>query len=679
MTTIIEFLNRTGGGFCHHALWMFVQVSVLVGIVWGLDVLLRRRIRASVRYCIWLLVLLKLVLPVDLRLPSGVGYWLNLEKRTPAPIRQAITPEASFKTEKIAVTPPAAAVASTDTAPEVAVAAAGPDLSEPVTATPALTLRGLLFGGWLLGVVCLLAVMGVQYALVRGLIRRSEALPEDIEGMLRRCQSGLQMRGTIRIRQSEDVGSPAVCGVFRPTILIPSGLIAKLSAEQLEKVLLHELMHIKRYDLWVNLVQNCLQVFYFYNPLLRFANGRIRTAREQANDEQVLVHLKGKREDYSATLIEIAAAAVGRPMLAVRLIGVAEPKTHLHERITLMMQKPIPKTARLGLWGTLTVLLLGLALVPMAGRMQAMAAELKSPDVPAITLEKFLSEAKIAVNTMVKGNQNADAKLSAAAFTADAVVLPAGANPAIGRNEIAALYNGSIERGARVLSADVAFEEIWTSGRYVISIDRSILTARVPELEHLLLIYSGTLYIWEVQADGTLKIKADAWNSLPTPSTEPLLTGTGITAAPQAFHTAENSHMVPDASANTLEKVKQLDRQLHADCLKADAELLASYYAPDAIYLGEKTDLLRGRDAIKANATAMYRQLQFEDLGHRILFAEGTEEMVYVVNRFEWKFKDVSQGDQTFTFPGKGMHVWQKQPDGNWKIRVDINSSNVEQ
>ena len=39
MTSLINFLNGSGSGFCHHALWMLVQAGILVGILWGLDFL----------------------------------------------------------------------------------------------------------------------------------------------------------------------------------------------------------------------------------------------------------------------------------------------------------------------------------------------------------------------------------------------------------------------------------------------------------------------------------------------------------------------------------------------------------------------------------------------------------------------------------------------------------------
>ncbi len=216
------------------------------------------------------------------------------------------------------------------------------------------------------------------------------------------------------------------------------------------------------------------------------------------------------------------------------------------------------------------------------------------------------------------------------------------------------------------------------SGRYIYTVNRVSLVIRVPSIEHLLLVHWKTLTVLEVQPDGTLKVKVDAWNFDQAPSPEMLKTGSGITVRDGAFSPAAGSHQAADASPETLDKVKQLSKEFHAVCLKGDAALTASYYADHAYYLADKTGLIHGREQIKAHITSFDRQYQWETLGARIIFAEGTEDMVYVVNRFEWPIRDITQGDQVFTYPGKGVHVWQKQADGSWKILVDVNSVNIE-
>ena len=72
----IGWFNQCGDGFWRFAAGMFWQVVVLVAILICLDLLLKRRSRAIVRYWLWTLVLVKLVLPVQFSTPVSVGYWI---------------------------------------------------------------------------------------------------------------------------------------------------------------------------------------------------------------------------------------------------------------------------------------------------------------------------------------------------------------------------------------------------------------------------------------------------------------------------------------------------------------------------------------------------------------------------------------------------------------------------
>jgi len=76
MNTLVEMLNVWGGRFMDAAWPMLWQSGVLIAVVFALDLALRKRVRATTRYALWLLVLAKLVVPTSLSLPTGVAYWL---------------------------------------------------------------------------------------------------------------------------------------------------------------------------------------------------------------------------------------------------------------------------------------------------------------------------------------------------------------------------------------------------------------------------------------------------------------------------------------------------------------------------------------------------------------------------------------------------------------------------
>ncbi|MHC4283261.1 MAG: M56 family metallopeptidase, partial [Planctomycetota bacterium] len=117
MGSFIELMNDCGKMFVSTTGLMLIQSSVLIAILFGLDLLLRRHIRAVFRYSLWMLVLIKLVLPSSLSMPFSMGYWLsNAYDRVESSLPDAANPphtptrvaiESSFESTEIVFDKPA--------------------------------------------------------------------------------------------------------------------------------------------------------------------------------------------------------------------------------------------------------------------------------------------------------------------------------------------------------------------------------------------------------------------------------------------------------------------------------------------------------------------------------------------------------------------------------------------
>nr|MBC8394523.1 hypothetical protein [Deltaproteobacteria bacterium] len=79
MSATIEQINRLGYAFVEFALPMLIQSGVLILILLLVDLLLRKKVRAVFRYWIWMLVLVKLLLPTSLSSPVSLGRWFGDE------------------------------------------------------------------------------------------------------------------------------------------------------------------------------------------------------------------------------------------------------------------------------------------------------------------------------------------------------------------------------------------------------------------------------------------------------------------------------------------------------------------------------------------------------------------------------------------------------------------------
>jgi beta-lactamase regulating signal transducer with metallopeptidase domain len=343
---LIETLNCLGEHFLAFAWPMLWQSSLLIALILAVDISLARKLRASIRHALWLVVLVKLLLPPTLALPTGAAWWLFPAK----PAVKAPTAKNYVVTfEDAGVMPPTVEMART------------PSLSPP---PPRLDQAG-----WML-----LAASAVSTGLLLWLLFRwaqvvrmvCHAKPcEEFCGTLLEVRRLAGLRRPIRVKMVDERLSPAVCGLFRPAILLPRTLAENLSGAQLCAVLLHEAMHLRRMDIWVNCAQALLQVAYWWHPLVWLANARIRRVREEAVDDAVMLALDADAEIYAPTLLAVARLAFQRPRMSLGLVGILESRSALRQRIERLLMFRAPRKAGLTLASLCGILAFSAVALPM--------------------------------------------------------------------------------------------------------------------------------------------------------------------------------------------------------------------------------------------------------------------------------------------------------------------------
>jgi beta-lactamase regulating signal transducer with metallopeptidase domain len=131
---------------------------------------------------------------------------------------------------------------------------------------------------------------------------------------------------------ADDVG-PHVVGVFRPIIVIPSALLADRLL--LRAALLHELAHVRRRDALARIAQIVAGALFFFWPVVRIANRRFDLAREAACDAWALETGNLPRPSYARLLVRMTqlrtapAASLAAPhSLDARVAAVLGPPAH---------------------------------------------------------------------------------------------------------------------------------------------------------------------------------------------------------------------------------------------------------------------------------------------------------------------------------------------------------------
>jgi beta-lactamase regulating signal transducer with metallopeptidase domain len=129
----------------------------------------------------------------------------------------------------------------------------------------------------------------------------SEA-PSEWQERLTLLLHRLQITRPVSLLQSALVKVPMVVGWLKPVILVPAGMLAHISPEQVESILLHELAHIRRQDYVFNLVQHVVDTLFFFNPALLWISSLIRTERENCCDD-IAIHQTNSRRRLIEALV----------------------------------------------------------------------------------------------------------------------------------------------------------------------------------------------------------------------------------------------------------------------------------------------------------------------------------------------------------------------------------------
>ncbi len=146
---------------------------------------------------------------------------------------------------------------------------------------------------------------------------------------LANCLGINQMVG---IAESSLTKVPMVIGHLKPLILVPVGLMATLTPAEIEAILVHELAHIRRRDYLVNLLQNLLEIFFFFNPAVLWLSSAIRAERENCCDDIALAQTSSK-VDYIRALVSCQEYQLEAPAYAMAFPG---KRSQLMDRVKRM-------------------------------------------------------------------------------------------------------------------------------------------------------------------------------------------------------------------------------------------------------------------------------------------------------------------------------------------------------
>lgn len=214
-----------------------IAATVIDRVAWGANALLRRA-PALLRNWAWRSALLAFwLMPVVVVIGAKIGpryaYTVSVPAlpALPGPVLQSTTGPAPAEAPGLG-------------------AREAPGAAPAQESKPALvTVAGLCLLLWLVGFLWCLGQLCRQEAQVRWLVRGAALADAGLDSQVGVLAGQLGLRAAPPVRLCDAARAPMVCGLLKPVLLFPA--MPSERNEGCEAVVVHELAHIRRGDVWV--------------------------------------------------------------------------------------------------------------------------------------------------------------------------------------------------------------------------------------------------------------------------------------------------------------------------------------------------------------------------------------------------------------------------------------------
>jgi beta-lactamase regulating signal transducer with metallopeptidase domain len=256
---------------------------------------------------------------------------------------------------------------------------------------------------WLLGFgfFVLRLASGLWY--VNRLTKRGHPLAEIWEEKMAALGERLGMTRPVRLLESALVHAPTAIGWLKPVILLPVGMVNRLSPAEVEAILAHELAHIARRDWLFNLIQAFIETIFYHHPAVWWMSQVVRNERENCCDDAALA-ATGNRLAFAQALVQVQEMAkpAPLPMLALGMSGKGRPL--LLERVRRILNQPQQKSQIMEKFAATVILLALLALVGLrANNAPSLAAAFaQMTELPAAFFSNQSNENQIVNDSVPK-------------------------------------------------------------------------------------------------------------------------------------------------------------------------------------------------------------------------------------------------------------------------------------
>ena len=263
------------------------QSSLVAFGAWILTLYLSKN-SARLRYGIWLAASVKFLIPFSLL--AGVG-----ERLRPDAMSEGVRALAAVGRN------------------EITAMLVSPAKSAFPAEGSSVTWLGLLGILWLCGFVALIVRWYARWARIRKIVRSATPIAIAVP---------IPVMTTTAFRE------PGVVGILRPVLLLPAEIDSRLTTQQFQAILKHELCHVERHDNLTAAIHMVVEALYWFFPPVWWIGARMLDERERACDEAVVQSGNDARV-YAEGILKVCRSYLANELPCVSGVSGANLKTRL--------------------------------------------------------------------------------------------------------------------------------------------------------------------------------------------------------------------------------------------------------------------------------------------------------------------------------------------------------------
>jgi beta-lactamase regulating signal transducer with metallopeptidase domain len=317
--------------------------STLFALPLGALTLLLRRHAAALRFWLWFAASVKFLVPFSVLMAMGAAVTVPV-----TPMLDGPTLEVLRDTAAPFINAPAASVV-------------------PQGATNWIM---LLIATWATGTLLLLLIWGMHWWKLRRLVRAARPLA---------------ISAPLQVLTASAPIEPGLIGIFRPVLMLPEGIQARLSPQEIDAILAHELCHFRRRDNLTAAIHMLVESLFWFHPLVWWLGRRLMNERERACDEAVLAAGHEPRV-FAEGILNVCRFYMRAPQASASALSGANLRMRIE---TILANRPTRRLGVMQKFGLSVIAALSLSLLVLTGREQAIEAV---PD--AMRVAQALAEQK---------------------------------------------------------------------------------------------------------------------------------------------------------------------------------------------------------------------------------------------------------------------------------------------